>query len=91
MPHMAEQDGGHDDVEVPPQHEQGDHQHPQRAYRAVRLPWSTNRLLDRILRNQDEQMRLLTLHGHSPSHSPRRGPNFTEEELAESDEESDEY
>ncbi|MFS8009607.1 hypothetical protein Hanom_Chr14g01286931 [Helianthus anomalus] len=63
MPQMTEQDGGYDDVEVPPQHEQGDHRHPQRAYRVVRLSRSTNRLLDRILRNQDEQMRLLTLHG----------------------------
>ncbi|KAJ0906069.1 hypothetical protein HanPSC8_Chr07g0301301 [Helianthus annuus] len=63
IPQMAEQEGGHDDVEVPPRHEQGGHQHPHRAYRAVRLPRSTNRFLDRILRNQDEQMRLLTSHG----------------------------
>ncbi|KAK1435129.1 hypothetical protein QVD17_00889 [Tagetes erecta] len=53
MPQMAEREGEGDDVEVPD--EQVGHQHPQRAYRAVRLPRSTNQLLSSILQNQEDE------------------------------------
>jgi len=39
------------------------HQHPQRAYRAVRLPWSTNQLLNSTLPNQEEEKRMWTVQG----------------------------